>query len=175
MGLISRVSSRTYRLYFHFKKLQLTHYSKWLTENPEPSFAETFHETLLKICSSPFHNSGMLLTSKSHPTEKPADHEDSASSNSTPPKNANKLCKQLKASKLMDEKLFSPKVNHEKPKAVAEAATADEVADEAEVVTKEETAVSKLFELIFSVLNFDIFGSIKFNVNISMQNQMTDH
>ena len=75
----------------------------------------------------------------------------------------------------MDEKLFSLKVNHEKPKAVAEAVTAVEVADEAEVVTKEETAVSKLFELIFSVLNFDIFGSIKFNVNISMQKQMTDH
>merc|ERR1712127_793767 len=142
MGLISRVSSRTYRLYFHFKKLQLTHYSKWLTENPEPSFAETFHGTLLKICSSPFHNSRMLLTSKSQPTEKPADHEDSASSNSTPPKNANKLCKQLKASKLMDEKSSSLKVSHEKLKAAAEAATADGVADEA--ATAVETAVTKL-------------------------------
>jgi hypothetical protein len=87
----------------------------------------------------------MPLTSKSQPTEKPADHEDSALSNSTPLKNANKLCKQPKASKLMDEKSFLPKVNHEKPKAVAEAVTVDVAADEAVEVTKVATAVSELF------------------------------
>ena len=111
---------------------------KWLTENPEPSSAETYHGTLLKICSSPFPNSRTLLTSKSQPTEKPAGHEDSASSNSTPPKNASKLWQPLKALRLTDEKLFSPKVNHEKLKAVAEAVTAaDEVADEAVTVAVE--------------------------------------
>merc|ERR1711935_192977 len=104
--------------------------SKWPIENPEPSFAETFHGTPPRICSSRFPSSRTLLTLKSQPTEKPADHEDFVSSNSTPPKNANKLCKQLKASKLMDEKLFSLRVNHEKLKAAAEVFTADEVADE---------------------------------------------
>merc|ERR1719162_2946712 len=96
----------------------------------------------------------MLLTSKSQPTEKPADHEDSASSSSTPLKSANKLYRPPKVWRLMDEKLFSLNLNHEKPKAVAEAVTAvDEVADEAAtkaetaadtVETKAATAVTKL-------------------------------
>merc|ERR1711935_232379 len=112
--------------------------SKWPIENPEPSFAETFHGTPPRICSSRFPSSRTLLTLKSQPTEKPAGPEDSVSSNSTPPKNVNKLCKQLKASKLMDEKLFSLRVNHEKLKAVAdEAATAVET-----VVTKLHTKIT---------------------------------
>merc|ERR1712127_173647 len=118
-------------------------YSKWPTENHEPSFAETFHGELPKKCSSPFLRSRTLLTSRSQLTERPADHEDSASLSSTLLKNAKKLCKTPKASKLMDEKLFSLKVNHEKLKVV------DEV--EAEVATAVETAVSKLQSVI--VLN----------------------
>merc|ERR1712071_509296 len=94
MGLISRVSSRTYRfLIFILKKNQQTFFSKWLTENPEPSSAETSHGTPPKTCSSLCRNSRTLLTSKSQPTEKLADHEDSASSSLTPLKSANKLCK----------------------------------------------------------------------------------
>merc|ERR1712127_1181535 len=150
MGLISRVSSRTYRSPYYFKNPK---FSKWLTENPEPSFAETSHGTQPKKTSSPLLNSRTLLTSKSQPTERPADHEDSASSSSTPLRNVNKLWLPPKALKLMDEKLFSLKVNHEKLKAVAEAVTAvDEVVtavDEVvtavdEAVTKVETAVTKV-------------------------------
>merc|ERR1712071_707954 len=133
MGLISRVSSRTYR---YFLKTPTNLPSKWLTENPEPSFAETSHGALPKICFLPFLLSRTLLTSRSQLIERPADHEDSASSNLTPLKNAKKLCKTPKASKLMDEKLFSLKVNHEKLKVV------DEV--EAEVATAVETVVTKL-------------------------------
>merc|ERR1712127_777056 len=135
MGLISRVSSRTYRFLILKNKL----FSKWLTENPEPSSAETSHGTPPKTCSSLCRNSRTRLTSKSQPTERPADHEDSASSSLTPLKSANKLYRPPKVWRLTDEKLFSLNLNHEKPKAVAEAVTAvDEVADEA--ATKAETA-----------------------------------
>merc|ERR1712238_251875 len=141
MGLISRVSSRTYR----FTKLQLTHFQKWPIENPEPSFAETFHGTPPRTCSSLSHNSRTLLTSKSQPTEKPADHEDSASSSSTPLKSANKLYRPPKVWRLTDEKLYSLNLNHEKLKAVAEADTAvDEVVAAVDkVVTKVEMVVDK--------------------------------
>merc|ERR1711934_219477 len=95
MGLISRVSSRTYRFFCnpHQKPStnpQLT-LKKWLTENPEPSSAETYPGAPPKTCSSRCPNSRTRPTSKSQPTEKPAGHEDSASSSSTPLKSANKL------------------------------------------------------------------------------------
>merc|ERR1719162_2941068 len=102
----------------------------------------------------------MLLTSKSQPTERPADHEDSASSSSTPLKSANKLYRPPKVWRLTDEKLFSLNLNHEKPKAVDEAATKAETAADT-VETKAATAVTKCNQnyrpkLKYTVLNFII-------------------
>merc|ERR1712071_563519 len=142
MGLISRVSSRTYRNLL----ISLTHpfIVKMADRESRTIFCRnlSWNATQDMLFAVPqFQNAAEIKI----PTDrKPADHEDSVLSNSTPLKNANKLCKQLKASKLTDEKSFSLKVNHEKLKAAAEVVTADEVADEVEVVTKEETAVSKL-------------------------------
>merc|ERR1712127_438469 len=172
MGLISRVSSRTYR----FLKNSLTFFfSKWLTENPEPSFAETCHGTPPKTCSSLCRNSRTRLTSKSQPTEKLADHEGSASLNLTPLRNANKLCNQPKVWRLMVEKSFSLKVNHEKLKAVvAEAVTAVDEAVDTKVDTKVETAADEAATTVDNrMTTVETGGTKKISVSVVLRNFCT--